>query len=84
MQMQLRRPRNLKPAAHVMLRAAHVGGNQESLILGEGLRLPVMIEGIGAVEESIRYRTAAGKELNPSLVLAVAGLDSSAGGEPIT
>ena len=62
MQMQLRRPRNLKPTAHVMLRAAHIRRNQEPLVLGEGLRLPVRIEGIRAVHEPIRYRAAAGKE----------------------
>ena len=60
MQVQFGSPIDLKPAACVVLRAAHVRRNQEALILGEELCLPVAIDGVGAVHKAVGDRTATG------------------------
>ncbi len=67
-----------------MLRPAHIGGYEEPLVLGEELRSPVAIEGIGGIHKAICGRTAAGQEKRANLVLAIACFDSRAGGKPIT
>src|SRR5258707_9722276 len=67
-----------------MLGSAHVGGYEEPLVLGEDLRSPVAIEGIGGIYKAIGDRTAAGQEERAGLVLAIACFDSRAGGKPIT
>src|SRR5260370_37920592 len=67
-----------------MLGPAHVGGNEEPLILGEELRSPLVIDGIGGIYKAICDRTAAGQEERADLVLAIACFDSRAGGKPIT
>ena len=67
-----------------MLGSAHVGRYEESLVLGEELRSPVAIEGIGGIYEAIGDRTATGQEERAGLILAIACFDSRAGGKPIT
>lgn len=66
-----------------MLGSAHVGGNEEPLVLGEELRSPLGVEGVGGIHKSIRDRTAAGQEERAGFVLAITCLDSRAGRKPI-
>ena len=60
--MKLWAPGDLEPAACIVLRAAHVGRYQEALVLGEELRLPVAIDGVGGIDEAVGNSAAAGKE----------------------
>jgi len=60
LQMKLWSPGDLQPSACVVLRTTYVRGDQESLVLCEGLYLPVPIECIGAIHETIRYGAAVG------------------------
>ncbi len=66
-----------------MLGPAHVGGNEEPLILGEELRSPLVIDGIGGIYKAICDRTAAGQKERACFVLAIACFDSRAGGKPV-
>ena len=66
-----------------MVGARQVGGDEEALVLGEELGLPVGGDGVGGVEEAVGDGAAAGEEEGASFVLAVAGLDVAAGGEPV-
>src|SRR5437016_13708109 len=67
-----------------MLGSAHVGGDEEPLVLGEELRSPLGVEGVGGIHKSVRDRTAAGQKERAGFVLAIACLDSRAGRDPIT
>lgn len=72
-------PGDLNPAACVMLGSAHVGGDEEPLVLGEDLRSPLGVEGVGGIHKSVRDRTAAGEKERAGFVLAIARFDSGAG-----
>lgn len=84
MQVQVRVPDELQPAACIVLRSAHIGGYEKSLVLSEELGLPVGIEGVRSIHEAVRDRPPAGQEERTDLVLAVARLDSRAVGKPVT
>src|SRR6202051_3252488 len=76
-------PGDVDPAAGVVVGAGEVGGDEEALVLGEELGLPVAADAVGGGEEAVGDGAAAGEEEGSALVLAVAGLDASAGGEPV-
>lgn len=67
-----------------MLRSAHIGGYEKSFVLSEELGLPVGIEGVRSIHETLRDRPAAGEEERADFVLAIACFDSGAVGKPIT
>src|SRR5258705_3806334 len=67
-----------------MLGPAHIRGYEEPLVLGEELRSPVAIEGIGGIHKAICDRTATGQEKRAGFVLAITCFDSRTGGKPIT
>lgn len=62
MQAQLRIPGYLEPSAYIVLRAGHIGWDQEPLILREGLHRPMAVQRDGAVDEAVADRSAAGKK----------------------
>ena len=52
-EVEVRVPGELEPSTDVVLSARHVGGDQETLVLGEDVCCPVGVDGIGAVNEAV-------------------------------
>ena len=84
MQVQLRRPVDLEPGARIVLGSTHERGDEESLILGEDLHLPVTVEGIGSIHKSVCDCASTRQEQSTAFVLAIARLDSCAVRKPVT
>lgn len=55
-------PRDLEPAAGILLRALQVRGDQEALVLGEDLRRPMTIKAEASVDEAVSDCAAAGQK----------------------
>ena len=77
--MQFRVPGDLEPSAGIVLRAVHIGRNQETLILSEDLGSPVAVDRKGAIHKAICNGSATWQEARPAFILTVAGFEPGSG-----
>ena len=67
-----------------MLGAGHVGRDKKPLVLGEDLGRPFFVKSERSIDEAICNCGPAWQKECSTFVLAIAGFDACAGGEPVT